>query len=43
MHKKFWSEILKRLFGRPRRRLKDNIRMYFREVGWEDADGIRRD
>jgi hypothetical protein len=26
-------------FGRPRRRLKDNIKMYLREVGW-GMDGI---
>jgi len=24
----------KRPFGRPRRRLKDNIKMYLQEVGW---------
>jgi hypothetical protein len=28
----------KRPFGRPRCRWKDNIRMDFREVGWEHGD-----
>jgi len=26
--------------GRPKRRWKDNIRMDFREVGWEGVDGM---
>jgi hypothetical protein len=30
----------KRLFGRPRRRCEDNIRMDLRELGWEDEDWI---
>jgi len=30
----------KRLFGRPRRRCEDNIRMDLRELGWEDVDWI---
>jgi hypothetical protein len=28
----------KRLFGRPRRRLEDNIRMYITEMEWERVD-----
>jgi hypothetical protein len=28
----------KRLLGRPRHRWEDNIRMYLREIGWEDVD-----
>jgi hypothetical protein len=28
----------KRPLGRPRRRCKDNIRLYLREIGWEDVD-----
>jgi hypothetical protein len=30
----------KRPLGRRRRRWVDNIRMYFREVGWDDVDWI---
>jgi hypothetical protein len=28
----------KRPLRRPRRRWKDNIRMYLRKIGWEDVD-----
>jgi len=28
----------KRPLGRPRRRVKDNIKMEFNEMGWEDVD-----
>jgi len=27
----------KRSFGKPRRRWEDDIRMYLREIGWEDV------
>jgi hypothetical protein len=30
----------KRPLGRPRRRWKDNIRMYLREIGWGGMDWI---
>ena len=30
----------KRPLGRPRRRLKYNIKMGLQEIGWEDVDGI---
>jgi hypothetical protein len=30
----------KRPLGRPRRRWVDNIKMYFREVGWDGMDWI---
>jgi hypothetical protein len=30
----------KRLFARPRRRWKDNIRMGFREIGWKMWTGF---
>jgi hypothetical protein len=30
----------KRPHGRPRRRWKDNIKMYLQEVGWECMDWI---
>jgi hypothetical protein len=30
----------KRPLGRPGRRWEDNIRMNFREIGWEDVDCI---
>jgi hypothetical protein len=30
----------KRLLGRPRRRREDNIRIGFREIGWEIVDWI---
>jgi hypothetical protein len=30
----------KRPFGRPRRRLEDNIKMYLREIGWGGMDWI---
>jgi hypothetical protein len=30
----------KRPLGRPKHRWVDNIRMYFREVGWGDVDWI---
>jgi hypothetical protein len=30
----------KRLLGRPRRRLEDNIRIDFREIGFEDLSWI---
>jgi hypothetical protein len=30
----------RRPLGRPRRRWEDNIKMDFREVGWEGADWI---
>jgi hypothetical protein len=41
MHRKFWSENLKgRALGRPRRRREDNIRINFKEIGWEDSDWI---
>jgi hypothetical protein len=30
----------KRPFGRPRRRWKDNIRRYLREIWWEGVDWI---
>jgi hypothetical protein len=28
----------KRLLGRPRHRWKDNVRIHFREIGWEGVD-----
>jgi hypothetical protein len=38
----FLSEIQKenRPLGRPRRRLKDNIKMVLREIGWGGMDWI---
>jgi hypothetical protein len=30
----------KRPLGKPRRRWEDNIRMYYREIGWEGVDWI---
>jgi hypothetical protein len=30
----------KRPLGRPRRRWVDNIKMEFREIGWDDMDWI---
>jgi hypothetical protein len=30
----------KRLLGRPRRRWVDNIKMYFREIGWDGMNWI---
>jgi hypothetical protein len=30
----------KRPLGRPRRRWVDNIKMYLREIGWDDMDWI---
>jgi hypothetical protein len=30
----------RRPLGRPRRRWEDNIKIYFREVGWGDIDWI---
>jgi hypothetical protein len=30
----------KRLLGRPRRRWVDSIKIYLREVGWDDMDWI---
>jgi len=30
----------KRPFGRPRRRMEDNIRMDLREIGWKFADWV---
>jgi hypothetical protein len=30
----------KRPLGRPRRRWVDNIKMNFREIGWDDVDWI---
>jgi hypothetical protein len=30
----------KRPLGRSRHRLKDNIKMYLKEIGWEDVDRI---
>jgi hypothetical protein len=30
----------KRLVGRPRSRWRDNIKVYFREIGWDDLDWI---
>jgi hypothetical protein len=35
-----WNPKGKRSLGRSRCRLKDNIKMYFREIGWEDVDWI---
>jgi hypothetical protein len=35
-----WKPRGKRLFGRPMRRLEDNIKMDLQEVGWEDMDWI---
>jgi hypothetical protein len=29
-----------RLLGRPRRRLKDNIKMDRREIGWDEMDSV---
>jgi hypothetical protein len=31
----------KKQFGRPRRRWKDNIRMYLKETEWEEVDWIQ--
>jgi hypothetical protein len=30
----------KRPHGRPRRSLKDNVRMYLKEIGWEGVDWL---
>jgi hypothetical protein len=30
-----------RLFGRPRRRWKDNIKLYLEEIGWEGVDWFK--
>jgi hypothetical protein len=32
--------VVKRPFGRPRRRWKDNIKMYLKELGWGGMDWI---
>jgi hypothetical protein len=40
MHIGYWWESQKRPLGRPRRRWVDNIKMDFREVGWDGRDWI---
>jgi hypothetical protein len=39
MHIGYWWESQKDL-GRPRRRWVDNIKMDFREIGWDNMDWI---
>jgi len=35
-----WKPEAKRPFGRPRHRWRENIKLDFEEMGWEDMDWI---
>jgi hypothetical protein len=40
MHTGYWWESQKRPRGGPRRRWVDNIKIDFREIGWDEVDFI---
>jgi hypothetical protein len=40
MHARFWSKIVKRPVGRPRRMWEDNIKMDLEEIVCENVDWI---
>jgi hypothetical protein len=39
----YWCESQNRPLGKPRRKWVDNIKMYFRETGWDAMDWIDLD
>jgi hypothetical protein len=40
LNEEFHKLTIRKPLGRPRRRWVDNIKIYLREIGWDDVDWI---